>query len=87
MIGISFSVFAQHQMITCKTKFQRFLAIKMNITLGKGDDDACLPEKLIDAESHTALDETSFNDAVDGNPEVNLEDQGTVAKIVKDHKW
>ena len=69
-----------------KTKLQGLLSVQVNIPLGKGNDDPGLSEKVVDAKPHTALNESSFNDATDNNPEIDLEDQSIVSKIIKNHK-
>jgi hypothetical protein len=55
-------------------EFQRFLHIKINIALGKGNYNARLAEENIDAKPHAAFNETWLYDAANTYPEVSFKD-------------
>ena len=55
-------------------EFQRFLHIKINIALGKGNYNARLAEENIDAKPHPAYNETWLYDAANIYPEVSFKD-------------
>lgn len=58
----------------------------MNIHLGKGNDDAILTELLVDHEPDITFDHQTLHQTIDVDPEINIENQCAVAKILEHDK-